>query len=247
MIDIHSHILPGVDDGAKDMAMAEKMLVNAANNGIDAIICTPHNHQEGDEETRKSFELLKSKAATHGIRLLTGAEYDFGHIDNEGIKPTPLAGSSFLLVDFKGFPPPLGVVRNVVFNLSRHGCQVIVAHPERSFADWVYIEELHHLGMWFQLNAGSFLGKSGRKACYMARKMFKRGLCHYIASDDHDGTRVSHLRACRETLVKLGGEACVKTLMEENPERLLRNFHPRCVSPLSDSRFNLLSVFKGHR
>ena len=229
MIDIHCHIIPGVDDGAKDLAMAEKMLAAAAADGIDTIICTPHSSGNPEQPGSEIIPQLQQSAASWNITLLEGMEYSYQHLSRTTALKT-LGNSSFLLIDFHRAPSH-EAVNGIFFDLARRGFQIIVAHPERSFRDLSDIEKLHHTGAYFQLSADSFLGEWGRQPLNMAMRMFKHGLCHYIASDAHGGNKMFHLRECRQLLSGYGGPNCIDTLMDENPCRLLKNQPPLKVLP----------------
>lgn len=230
MIDIHCHILPSLDDGAADMAAAAKMLAAAADDGVNTIICTPHGSPIVYEKLPKAIELLQPQATALNISLLPGMEYRFGHLNDSMNQLRPLAGSSFILVDFHRSALPQAA-EGVFFDLSRRGYQVIVAHPERSFSDFKDLEKLQSLGAYFQVNAGSFLGKSGKTSLNMAKRILERGLCYYIGSDAHGEARTFHFKECRKQLENLYGLNCVEIIMDENPARLLKNLSPKPAIP----------------
>ena len=107
MVDIHCHILPGMDDGASDFKTAEQMLQTAAEDGIDTLICTPHYSPKAYRDCPRVLEKLAGSAKAAGIRLLPGMEYSFARLDAEIANLRPLGESSFVLIDL-GVPnlPP---------------------------------------------------------------------------------------------------------------------------------------------
>jgi len=226
MIDIHCHILPGIDDGAPTEAAALEMLKCAASDGIDTLFCTPHFSNDATEKMDQIREKLQEKADALGIKLLSGMEYQYSHLTMAKNNLRSLAESTYLLIDL-GTPtlPPL--IAEAFFNLERLGYQIIVAHPERYLKDMDSCAELFRLGASFQLNADSILGKNGPFCYKMAKRMIEKGYCHYIASDAHNDQRTFRLTECREFLTKRYKKEFTELVMDDNPRRLLSQLPPQ--------------------
>ena len=224
MIDIHCHILPGIDDGAPSFSIAKRMLEAAAADGVDTIICTPHYSWGGRAKAGPIRQSLEPIAAAAGIRLLPGMEYFYSNVHEEE-ELQPLGDSSFLLIDLgcPTLPPSTG---ELFFSLERRGYQIIIAHPERYLTDFDSCKELSRLGAFFQLNADSFLGRNGTSCRRMAERMIRSGYCHFIASDAHGEHRTFRLGECRRRIEADCGAAFSELVMERNPQRLLKNLAP---------------------
>lgn len=157
MVDIHCHILPGMDDGASDFKTAEQMLQTAAEDGIDTLICTPHYSPKAYRDCPRVLEKLAGSAKAAGIRLLPGMEYSFARLDAGIENLRPLGESSFVLIDL-GAPNLPPSIEELFFLLGRNNMQIIIAHPERYLTEVESALELSRLGAFFQLNADSILG-----------------------------------------------------------------------------------------
>lgn len=225
MIDIHCHILPGIDDGATDSDVSGKMLEAAAADGVDTIFCTPHFSKQVRREGERLREALAPRAAAAGIRLLPGTEYSYANFHRIPDELLPLGDSGFLLIDL-GCPTLPPSLCELFFALERRGYQIIIAHPERYFTDPGCCAELARLGVFFQLNADSILGLNGNGCRRMAQKMIRAGHCHYIASDAHGTHRTFRLSECRRRLDSERGADFTALVMERNPQRLLKNLPP---------------------
>ncbi len=225
MVDIHCHILPEIDDGAKDFATAEQMLKAAAENGVDTIFCTPHYSEAALAAIPSRLTELQAAAASVGIRLLPGMEYAYRNFPMESTQLRPLGESSFLLIELNcpTLPP---AIHDFFFALARRGYQVIIAHPERYLTELHDCVELAGLGVFFQLNADSILGHNGADRRRMAERMLRSGHCHYIASDAHGVRRKCRLRECRKRIESRFGALFAEVVFERNPQRLLRNLSP---------------------
>lgn len=230
MIDIHCHLLPGMDDGAADFETTEELLSAAAQDGISTIICTPHFSPAGQAALDTALETLQPRAAAAGIRLLAGMEYQYNRLAfNSRLRP--LGNSRFLLVDLgcRQLPPS---VCNLFFELSRRNFQIIIAHPERYLESLESCRILARYGAYFQLNADSITGRNGKRCRRRAESLMAAGYCHYVASDAHGGRRTFHFSECRERLNSMFGTGFSERVLKNNPERLLNNLPPE--PPLTD-------------
>lgn len=232
MIDIHCHILPGVDDGATDLAEASAMAKAAAADGIAEIVATPHwteRERLAAPEWRSRFAELGSELESLHlpIRIHLGAELplepDLPSLAARGTLPT-LAGGPYVLVE-----PPFtmlpGYVEQILFELQALGLRPIVAHPERCATLQMGLRRLFVLvgrGVLVQLNAGSLTGHYGGRAQSVARELLRQGLAHVIASDGHDSTgRPPLLSPALAEAAQIIGEAGTRLLVIDNPTAIL--------------------------
>lgn len=231
-IDIHSHILPGVDDGSDSLEMSMDMLRMAAQDGVTHIILTPHNkpwHRPMDNAgMAKKISLLQDKANQEqmNLKLFAGSElyYRSGLSEEleQGLAET-LANSQYVLVEFEP-SADYDYIRNGVYALLMGGYYPIIAHTERYknvCSKLARVAELIDMGCFIQVNAGSIMGKYGFGVKQLTRKMLKQCLVHFVATDAHDPVkRPPCLSSCAEYIGKKYGQ--------ENRHRLFYD-HPACV------------------
>jgi len=193
MLDMHTHILPGVDDGAVDEAMAVEMLKAARQAGIDRIVATPHVSRGcGIERCRAPYGRLSKAAEALGIGLAPGCELTVRTLAGSKISPEILAPfaigqTRFVLLEFPDDAPPVDW-EYLVSDIKRAGFHAIIAHPER----YRYVakglslaQSLINYGCELQLDALSFLGGRFSSERRTAAKLLDGGLASYIASDAH--------------------------------------------------------------
>ena len=223
MIDVHSHLLYGVDDGSKSFETSVKMLEAAAKDGVQSIILTPHFFSDAVGIIHEKIEKLRPEAAKFNIKLFSGCEYDFSHLSTNKEFITLGEKGDFILVDFC-LPYITPISRNILFEQQARGHQIILAHPERLFCtnDLSMLKELADTGIYFQLNAGSFRGNYGRGVRKTAKELLKHGLCHCIASDAHSvKSYEGQITYCRKYIAKHFGTEAEKVFFNKNPERIL--------------------------
>ena len=237
MIDIHSHILPGLDDGSGDMDKSLAMAEVALEAGITDIIATPHCNQKRFFEnytSKKLFDELERfkaelKAASMDINVYLGAEVfatdDIIPLYREK-KLMTLNFSRYMLVEFD-FYSDLAFMENTLYDLLDEGVVPILAHPERYFAlqeqpDAAMI--WHDEGVGIQLNRGSLFYKFGSGAYHLARSLLSSGHVSCIASDAHGSEhRTPDMTDVEELLLGNFPDATVDLLLRENPERVIYN------------------------
>ena len=191
MYDLHCHILPGVDDGARTMAESAQMLDAARSCGIDTIVCTPHCRGSYFDRAaiQAAYRELQPHAAARGIALRLGYEVHWQKLAELGLEQAGslvFEGTNLLLLEFDPRSLP-GNWRGVVQALAAQGLQVIVAHPERYAPvqkNPRLAAEMKELGCLLQLS-GSFAcgGRGSSKGC--ALELLRAGLVDYVASDAH--------------------------------------------------------------
>jgi protein-tyrosine phosphatase len=233
MIDIHCHILPGLDDGAKNMDEALEMCRVAQADGIQTIVATPHcrngtyhNHEGTILPVLDQLQEAVLKAGL-SLRLLPGADL---HIHPELIvflkqNSRLLLGGRYFLLELpaQSIPP---FTRDFIFKALLTGFVPIITHPERNTMiqnqDQV-IEEWVNAGALIQITAMSLTGDFGQQVRDCALKMVRSGLVHVIATDAHSAKRRPPvLSQGREILKTLVGEDQARTMISENPTRILK-------------------------
>ena len=200
MIDIHTHILPGLDDGAHSWEEAMAMAQGAVKDGIAAVVATPHIYeatsitpQDIFEKTRQFQTLLDGQGIE--LRVLPGAEVHLA-IDlpdrlREGRLQTIADGGRYLLVEFPFGLLPL-YTDEVLFELQAGGVIPIIAHPERNESVQKDPNRLHDMiqkGMLAQLTGGSLRGNFGARVEHTAKLLLRHNLVQILASDGHRADR----------------------------------------------------------
>lgn len=191
MTDIHSHIIFGVDDGAKSMEESLDMLQAAKESSIDRIIATPHIKSADADifQIINNYRCLAPVAGNLGIELHLGYEYNVVAIDHNDYDLTArfcISNTSVLLLEFPFDNWPANWER-VIYDLQAKGLSIIIAHPERYLPvqrDLSRLDQMADLGCMFQLNAASLLKRCGNKAkaVQYIREMDK---IDFVASDAH--------------------------------------------------------------
>jgi protein-tyrosine phosphatase len=249
--DFHSHLIPGVDDGAQGPAESAAALVQFRADGVTQIITTPHfngslTHDASQlaarlDELDAGWELLRAvvaeDAAGSGVplRVERGAEVALDtpepDLSDSRIR---LAGGNFVLVEYPGLRlPPVNAEIAISF-IRRQGYVPVLAHPERyrnleaSLADLARIRDA---GAHLQLNAGSIAGDYGKTAAAHARNILARGWADFVCSDHHAIGRPATGRFVR-TLSEAGFVEQAELLSVTNPGRLLAGESPLSVPPL---------------
>lgn len=237
MIDLHTHILPAVDDGAADLQTAVAMGRYAEEHGIEVICATPHFYgsvtwagvQQRVEDLRRHFAQEGLK-----VELVPGAELlmdsSLLQLQREEV-PTYGGQGKFCLIELPMSQVPV-YTDQVFFALQTMGITPIVAHPERYRAVGddpnTVLSWLEH-GCLIQVNTGSILGRFGAGAAETARILLTHDMAHFVASDAHSlHRRPPDLPAAHEVLVEMVGAERAKELVEDNPRAVLGGgFAPR--------------------
>ena len=224
LVDIHCHILPGVDDGAPDMETSRAMIRDAYEQGVRYIIATPHYRPEMFEPSMKKvirvYHELRDYAEEVGIGLRLGCEYYrneqmIRHLDKK-LRPTML-GSRYVLAEFST-NDSFVTVRNYIYELITKGYRPIVAHVERYFCcqEPERIQELKKLGAQIQINADSVLGYEGHT--------MKEDLVDFIGSDAHNlEGRKMNLGKCATYVRKKMGQDYAEEIFVDNPRRIWKS------------------------
>ncbi len=232
LYDIHCHILPGVDDGARNMEESLWMLNKEYQEGVRHVILTPHFRYDMFEPhmnivTRQFMQLRRAamNIGDEGMRLYLGCELhssmDMVECLKKGRRLT-LAGSRYVLVEFSNGDEK-NYIEERVRSLLMNGFIPIIAHVERYKAtrnDIGFLTELKDMGAHIQVNADTISGQDGFGAKTFARKVMKHGLLDFVGSDGHRKTeRIPEIGKCVAKMEKNNGERiCKEDLYQKSPE-----------------------------
>lgn len=200
MFDLHSHLLPGIDDGSPDYETSFAMARAYVDQGVKVVTCTPHilpgvYHNSGPQ-IKADIAKLQRRLDDAGIplRLASGADNHVVPNFVAGLKTgrlLPLAGSAYVLVEPPHHIAPVRL-EDLFFNILLGGYIPILTHPERlSWIDRKYdvIKTLASRGVWMQLTSGSLIGRFGPRPLYWAQRMLAEGLIQILATDAHHISR----------------------------------------------------------
>lgn len=235
-IDIHSHIIPGVDDGSINLDMSIKLLKISSESGTTDIIATPHvidvNSTLTWDTIQSQADALQKKADEENIpiRVYPGAEmelnWDLLKIIQKDHHAFCLAGSRYMLMEMPSLmlPPHLD---EMIYELQVLDIVPVLAHPERQMQLMEKPEKLLALlkkGCVAQSNGGSLTGVFGQKALENMHMLLNHDMVGFMGSDAHNlRHRNTDLKAARETIVKQWGERCAEELFETRPKCILDN------------------------
>ncbi|HEV2590305.1 MAG TPA: CpsB/CapC family capsule biosynthesis tyrosine phosphatase [Gaiellaceae bacterium] len=246
MIDLHSHVLPGLDDGAADMDEALAICRAAAEDGIEVLAATPHVRAHDWPTTAEQMEAAFAalSAAAEGIvRLVPGGELDIEELNRplEELRRFALAGNPrYLLVETPYYGWPLDMADRL-FALRADGITPVLAHPERN-ADVQMrpelLEPLVSTGTLTQVTAGSVDGRLGRRAHACAMTLIENGWAHIVASDGHaPSVREIGMRAAADAV---GDEALAEWLTVGVPRAIVDDARlPERPEPKKKRRFGV--------
>ena len=233
MLDIHSHIIPGIVDGAKNIEITLSMLKNAEEDGIKKIVATPHYCMGYGESTIEEIKVLvkelneKVKEENINVEIYIGQEVYFSEnmIDyyKKGIIGT-INDSKYMLIEF-----PMGKFNSnifeIIYELQIMGIRPIIAHPERYtyiIEKPSFINEFINEGYLFQINAGSLEGKFGKSVKKTAELLITNEIYSFIGSDAHnEKSRPTGLKEAFKLANKLNEKS--EELLIKNSVKMLNN------------------------
>jgi protein-tyrosine phosphatase len=250
LADIHSHLVPGVDDGARTLEDTLGAVDLMVQEGIRKILTTPHldgsltlepARIEGRlEEVSAAFEVAARavRASFPEIEFLRGHEVmlDVPNVDVSDSR-VRLGGSSFVLIEWPRLHVPPRTAP-VLQRIRDEGYRPIVAHPERYIGfDLEVAYSWREAGALLQVNYGSLAGRYGGEARNTALTLLRRGWVDYLASDYHGRPeRPIYRQQAWELLAQLGGDDVLEYLCITNPSRIFRNEPPLQVPSVADER-----------
>ena len=231
MIDLHSHILPELDDGAQSLRESLAMARMAVDSGVTAMVATPHCVDDRRRNVYAAWQLLREALQENGIplKLFPGMEIfgtpDTAKLLREG-KLFTLNGSHYPLIEFS-FHSSGEEETGILHSVCRSGFWPVVAHPER----YAYVQhdpeilnDWLRMGCLLQVNRGSLLGRFGRYAQEMAMELVGRGFATVIASDAHSPrVRTPWMEDVRQLLSAEFSPQCARTLLLDNPQKILKD------------------------
>lgn len=234
-IDIHTHILPGIDDGSESMEQTVEMLRIAAKEQIRTIIATPHYvagaHNPTVEKLRGIREQVQQEATKlfGDFNLLLGNELYYSESIIEELKSgraLTLADSNYVLVEFSVNADYQTLYRGIR-ELLRSGYAPILAHMERYYCLHKredLIRELIKLGCYIQMNCNSLIGGMLNSEATRNRKMLNKGLVHFLGSDCHsDRMRAPVMETAVKYLQKKCDDRQIEEIVIDNPLKILEN------------------------
>lgn len=247
MIDIHTHVLPSVDDGSESMEMSLSMLVLAAESGVETLVTTPHcnipdeidNYLDAELEERWEELNAEKERAEIPIRLCHGMEIfatpELPELLREG-RVWTLNGTDYFLMEF-AFNEDPDFCFQILEDCVSEGFHPIIAHPERYFFlqdDPQIAFEWCTAGYGLQVNKGSLLGRFGHGPMRTAELLMEHGLVACVASDAHRPyQRSTYMGEIRRLLEGQYGEEYMRLLLEENPARILSGEELLGYEPIS--------------
>lgn len=254
MIDIHSHILPGVDDGAKTEEESLEMANAAVAEGIHTIIATPHHKNGHFRNERKSIQfrvdILRQLFVQHEIPLtiLAGQETRiYGEMVDDLKKGDilPLNETKYVHVEFPFRDVPR-YAEQLLYDLQMEGYIPIIVHPERNKELQEYPHKLYDFvrkGALTQVTAASMIGRFGKEAQRFTHQLIDTNLTHFIASDAHNTTTRGFCmaEAFKELAQKFGNEAVY--LFMENSQLLIESKNVNKLEPQPIKKKRFLGLF----
>lgn len=248
MIDIHTHILPGVDDGVESEDEAVEFARVAWEDGTRTLVATPHCKEgfyvNDRDAVLAGVDRLRARLRAERVELevLPGAEVhlcdDLVSRIVDGRAPTLADNRKTLLLELSLSQPHTGL-EDLVFRLRLAGIVIVLAHPERIRyfqEDPTRYEELVRLGVFGQITTGSILGTFGRTAAAYSEELLRKGLVHALASDAHNVRgRSPRLREAREFTARLVGEDRAEAMVTDVPRAFLEGREPE-IEPIEAPR-----------
>lgn len=235
MIDLHNHILPGLDDGAADLAESLEIARQFVSEGVTAVAATPHldpSRESGAPAPLVDEVVAHVRAAIQdagiGLDVVRGQELYFTPealpLIEQGEVCT-LGGSRSILIELPFDTRPL-YLDDALFRAQLAGFQLILGHPERySYVqrDVAFVEPLVERGVAMQVTAPALLGEYGSGIRRVAESLIVRGYCALVGSDRHHPGPARSLALAHDRVTDLAGPETADLLLKENPRRVLES------------------------
>lgn len=247
LVDTHCHILPEVDDGARNMEETRQMLQEAYEDGIRYIIATPHHHprrgRKSPKQLRRQLKLVREEAAqvSDELRIYLGTEIYFGQDIPERLREERILTMNrtrYVLVEFSP-GDPFDYICQGIQQIQMKGYEVILAHIERYQCMYKNIGNVGHLkrmGVQIQVNADSITGEGGWKAKRFVRRLIDERLVFCVGTDAHDPKRrPPRMKKAAEYVEKMCGEDYARRIFFSNPRIMLRKKKKKDESGKNDA------------
>jgi protein-tyrosine phosphatase len=230
MVDIHTHILPGIDDGSKSWEMTAEMCRMAAADGITHIAATPHSN-EVYEYNRERFTRMLGQLHDAGDGVLAfslGCDFHFSPENIRDALDHPhrytIGDTQYLLIEFNNYALPATVMQDVL-SLQSCGMVPIITHPERIpplMKNPEMVLRLLEQGCLVQVTANAITGSWGQRSQKVAEWLLERQAVHVVASDCHDPVRRRPIMSeARDAIAELAGGDVADALVTHNPEAIV--------------------------
>ncbi|MDD3392926.1 MAG: hypothetical protein PHE54_05255 [Bacilli bacterium] len=238
MIDMHTHMLFGVDDGSESLEESIKAIKEGFALGFNTFVLTPHyidetTYTSNVKANQKKHTILK-KALNEkqiDVNIILANEVMFNEnitslLDDKEIKQ--LTNTNYLIMEI----PRVSIInnfKNVIDNLMFENIIPIIVHPERCYyfnSNIDIIKELVNKGTIIQVNTGSIAGKHGKTASKVAKYLLKNNLVHLLATDSHHSYNALELKKAYKFVRRIGGNKLWETLFTKNPQLILDNQKP---------------------
>lgn len=227
MIDLHSHILPGVDDGSHDVQMSYGMLSAMQQQGVEAVVATPHfyalqdNPEDFLQRRAEAFEMLQLGSDMPRVLLGTEVAYFDGMSNTDQLEKMQLGNSGLLLVEMPFGPWSQRMISEICLLLVQQGLRPVLAHVDRyRRKDQLprYAGELLEQGVLFQCNAQAFIDVTSRR---WALGQLAHDQIHFLGSDTHNlTTRSPNLQQAAQIITKKLGSGVLEELTQFSKEML---------------------------
>jgi protein-tyrosine phosphatase len=241
MVDIHHHLLWGVDDGAKDFETSVAMAKASAADGVTAIVCTPHangQYQYDRAVNETKVQELQARLDQEGVALNVGLGCDF-HISYDNVQEAKndparfsVNGLGYLMVEIPDYGIAPGLTETF-YELQLAGLTPVLTHPERNptlQADHKRLGEWMRGGVLVQVTGDSVTGRMGKTAEKMAHQLLAKRWVHFLATDAHNvSSRPPRLSEARKVVAKKYGVEYAESLVETNPRAVFEGkpFEPQ--------------------
>lgn len=242
MIDIHSHILPELDDGSRSLAESLEMARIAAEDGITHMVATPHmfnglSHNPEPAEIIERVEALQD-AIGDALKLLPGNEVHIAHDLVEKVRDdevTRINRKNYMLIEFPSMSVPVGA-DELFYRLQMAGTPPILVHPERNSEiqrQPAVVAGFIDRGTRVQVTAMSLTGDFGARARLCVERLLRHNCVHVVATDTHRaGRRPPVLSAGRDAAAAIVGEDAARKLVEENPRAIVEGEPLQVSAPI---------------
>ncbi len=230
MIDIHCHLLPAVDDGAKSWDVTLEMCRMAEQDGVTHIVATPHANYEYQYDRALHLDRLEElRARVPKLSFSLGCDFHLSYENIQDAMQHPeryaIGSTRYLLVELSDYSAYN--VAQTLEDLQSVGLLPILTHPERNaviLGNPELLNKYAEVGCLFQITANSLTGFWGKQKQQLCEEMLRHKMVHFIASDAHGvNNRPPILSAAREAAAKIIGVEAAEKLVKANPEAVLSN------------------------